>query len=104
MGSSPLSCRRPATVPGLQSGGEPEIARKLTLNMRVAVPSLWIYTALQMDNDFSLDLNDIVSTIRGSDLVAMRFVSVGHRLLLDFRYTEVDGPMVKVVEPVKSIE
>ncbi|OAI39364.1 hypothetical protein AYO38_07885 [bacterium SCGC AG-212-C10] len=57
-----------------------------------------------MDNDFSLDLADIASTIRTSELVAMRFVSVGQRLLLDFRYSDVDGPMVRVVPPVKSIE
>lgn len=58
----------------------------------------------EMDNDFSIDLVDIASTIRSSDVVTLRFVAVGQRLLLDFRTTEIDGPMVKVVEPVKSIE
>ncbi|MBI2766219.1 MAG: hypothetical protein HYX53_09940 [Chloroflexi bacterium] len=57
-----------------------------------------------MDNDFSIDLSDISSTIRASEVVTLRFVAVGHRLLLDFRTTELDGPMVRVVEPVKSIE
>jgi hypothetical protein len=57
-----------------------------------------------MDNDFSIDLGDIASTIRTSDVITMRFVAVGHRLLFDFRSTEIDGPMVRVVEPVKSIE
>ena len=57
-----------------------------------------------MDNDFSIDLVDIAQTIRSSEVIAIRFVAVGHRLLLDFRSTEIDGPMVRVVTPVKSIE
>jgi len=57
-----------------------------------------------MDNDFSIDLADIAATIHTSDVIAIRFVSVGQRLLLDFRSTELDGPMVKVVEPVSSVE
>ena len=57
-----------------------------------------------MDNDFSIDLVDIASTVKGSDVITVRFVSVGQRLLLDFRATEIDGPLVKVVDPVKSVE
>lgn len=57
-----------------------------------------------MDNDFSIDLVDIASAIRTSEVLTMRFVAVGHRLLVDFRTNELDGPMVRVVEPVSSIE
>lgn len=57
-----------------------------------------------MDNDFSVDIAEIASTIRGNDVVALRFVTVGQRLLLDFRTTDIDGPMVRLVEPVKSID
>ncbi|MGI8925420.1 MAG: hypothetical protein ACR2HN_02090 [Tepidiformaceae bacterium] len=57
-----------------------------------------------MDNDFTMDLADIGVTVQTGEVVAIRFVSVGHRLLLDFRCSEIDGPLVKVVEPVKSIE
>jgi hypothetical protein len=57
-----------------------------------------------MDNDFRVDLDDIASAIRTSDVIAVRFVVVGERLLLDFRATEIDGPLVKVVAPVKSIQ
>jgi hypothetical protein len=57
-----------------------------------------------MDNDFSIDLVDITSAIRTSEVMTMRFIAVGHRLLLDFRTSELDGPMVRIVEPVKSIE
>ncbi len=57
-----------------------------------------------MDNDFNIDLVDIATTIRASEVITIRFVAVGQRLLLDFRCTEIDGPVVKVVTPVKSVE
>ena len=57
-----------------------------------------------MDNDFSIDLADIAATIHTHDVIAIRFVSVGQRLLLDFRSNELDGPMVKLVPPVTSVE
>lgn len=57
-----------------------------------------------MDNDFNIDLVDIASTLRANDVITIRFVAVGQRLLLDFRTTEIDGPLIKVVDPVKSVE
>ncbi|MEX0781703.1 MAG: hypothetical protein WD557_03565 [Dehalococcoidia bacterium] len=57
-----------------------------------------------MDNDFSIDLADIAATVHTAEVIAIRFVSAGQRLLLDFRSTELDGPMVRVVEPVNSVE
>lgn len=57
-----------------------------------------------MDNDFNIDLADIASTVRTNDVITVRFVAVGQRLLLDFRTTEIDGPLIKVVDPVKSVE
>jgi hypothetical protein len=57
-----------------------------------------------MDNDFSVDIADITNTIASSEVVVLRFVAVGQRLLLDFRESELDGPMVKVVAPVTSVE
>lgn len=56
-----------------------------------------------MDNDYSVDLDELAGTIAATDVVTMRFITVGHRLLLDFRSTGVDGPMVRVVDPVRSI-
>lgn len=57
-----------------------------------------------MDNDYSIDLEDIAGAIRTGEVIAVRFVSIGQRLLLDFRANDVDGPLVKVVDPVKSVE
>lgn len=61
------------------------------------------YTRL-VDNDYNVDLRDISSTIATHEVVVLRFVAVGQRLLLDFRATELDGPLVRVVDPVKSVE
>ena len=57
-----------------------------------------------MDNDYSIDLDEIAATIRTSDVITMRFVTVGQRLLLDFRATDIDGPMLKLVDPAKSVQ
>lgn len=57
-----------------------------------------------MDNDFGLDIGEMVQTIRSAEVIAVRFVAIGQRLLMDFRATEIDGPMVKVVDPVRSIQ
>ncbi|MDZ7727663.1 MAG: hypothetical protein U5Q44_05385 [Dehalococcoidia bacterium] len=55
-----------------------------------------------MDNDFTGDVEELVRTLASNEVVAMRFVTVGQRLLLDFRTAEAEGPLVRVVPPVRS--
>jgi hypothetical protein len=57
-----------------------------------------------VDNDYNVDLDDIIATLTGSDVVVMRFVALGQRLLLDFRASEAEGPLVRVVRPVNSVQ
>jgi hypothetical protein len=57
-----------------------------------------------VDNDYNIDLGEIAATIRSADVITMRFVTVGQRLLVDFRTTEIDGPMLKLVEPAKTVQ
>jgi hypothetical protein len=57
-----------------------------------------------VDNDYNLDMAEISSTIRAHDVVVLRFVTVGQRLLLDFRCSDIDGPAVRIVDPVKSVQ
>ncbi len=57
-----------------------------------------------MDNLYYLDCDTILKTVRDTDVVAFRFVTVQERLLLDNRYSEVDAPMVKLVPKVNSAE
>ncbi len=55
-----------------------------------------------MDNEYDFDLQEVFQTVRTADVITFRFVIVGHRLLIDNRYTEIDAPLVKVVPRVSS--
>ncbi len=57
-----------------------------------------------MDNDYNVDVAEVAATIRDHDVVIIRFISLGERLLLDFRSSDIDGPMVKLVDPVRSVQ
>lgn len=57
-----------------------------------------------MDNEYRLDRERILSTVRGSDVVAFRFVTIPSRLLIDNRFSEHDPPMVRIVPKVDSAE
>jgi hypothetical protein len=57
-----------------------------------------------MDNEYHLDYDQILHTIRTAEVVAFRFVTVPMRLLIDNRSNEVDPPMVKLVPKVASAE
>jgi len=57
-----------------------------------------------VDNDFSVDLDDILAALRSHDIVIARFVTVHRRLLFDFRTTPLDPPFVAAVDPLPSIE
>jgi len=57
-----------------------------------------------VDNDFTIDLAEIASTVRTHDVIIVRFIAVGERLLLDFRTNEGDGPLMAVVAPVRSVQ
>ena len=57
-----------------------------------------------MDNEYYLDRDAILRTVRGADVLAFRFVTVPMRLLIDNRFTEADPPMVKIVPKVDSAE
>ena len=57
-----------------------------------------------MDNDFFLDYDEIIKTVRTADVVTFRFVIVGQRLLIDNRSSEIDPPLVKLVPRATSVE
>ena len=57
-----------------------------------------------MDNIYHLDYETILNTVRTADVVAFRFVTVPDRLLIDNRFSETEGPMVKLVPKVNSAE
>src|SRR6266545_2027866 len=57
-----------------------------------------------MDNDFVLNLDDILRTIETADVVRIRFMLLDKRLLIDNRHNEFDGPLIKVVNRSGSSE
>ena len=52
-----------------------------------------------MDNEYQLDYDAILKTVREAEVVAFRFVTVPMRLLVDNRFTEVDPPLVAGLQP-----
>jgi hypothetical protein len=58
--------------------------------------------AAMMDNDYGIDLAEVMRVIRSADVLMLRFVIVPQRLLLDSRSNDVDGPLLKVVPRVSG--
>jgi hypothetical protein len=59
---------------------------------------------MPMDNDYQIDVDEIVQTILSADVITIRFYLFDKRVLIDNRTNEIDGPMVKVVDRVGSAE
>ncbi len=57
-----------------------------------------------MDNDYPLNLDEIIRTIQSVDVLTIRFFLFEKRLLIDNRCNEVDGPMIKLVARVNNAE
>ena len=57
-----------------------------------------------MDNEYALDLDQIIRTIQTAEVVTIRFALLDKRLLIDNRYNEIDGPMIRLVPRVSSYE
>ena len=57
-----------------------------------------------MDNDFGLDIAEIIKTVRTAEVITFRFLTVSERLLVDMRANELDGPMLTIVPRASSAE
>jgi hypothetical protein len=57
-----------------------------------------------MDNDYVLNMDEIIKTIQTADVVRIRFLLLDRRLLIDNRFNEFEGPMVRVVQRAGSYE
>lgn len=55
-----------------------------------------------MDNDYGIDLGEVIRVIASADVLMLRFVIVPQRLLLDARCSEIEGPMLKLVPRVSG--
>ena len=57
-----------------------------------------------MDMDYPVDLAEVTNIIATSEVVIIRFSTVEKRLLLDFRSSEAEQPMISLVNRVSSAE
>jgi hypothetical protein len=57
-----------------------------------------------MDNNYDLDVGEILRTVESAEVLTFRFVVIGQGLLIDTRFSAVDGPLLKLVPAVKSPE
>jgi hypothetical protein len=57
-----------------------------------------------MDNDYVLKLDDILRTVETAEVIRIRFLILDKRLLVDNRYNEFEGPLVKIVSRSGSSE
>ncbi len=57
-----------------------------------------------MDNDYVLNLDEILRTVDSAEVIRIRFGLLDKRLLIDNRFNELEGPLVKVVNRAGSSE
>ncbi len=57
-----------------------------------------------LDNTYHIDRDEIIKAVQTADVITFRFPTVPDRLLIDNRFTEVDPPLVRLVEPAGSVE
>jgi hypothetical protein len=57
-----------------------------------------------MEDDFGLDLPEIRKVIDTAEVLVVRFSIVDKRLLIDTRQNEEEGPLIKLVPRVASVE
>jgi hypothetical protein len=57
-----------------------------------------------MDNDYVLNLEEILHTIENAEVLRIRFLLLDKRLLIDNRFNEFEGPLVKIVPRSGSSE
>ncbi len=59
---------------------------------------------MAMDMEYPIDLDEVSNIIDTAEVVVVRFSTVGKRLLLDFRTSASDRPLIRVVRRVRSAE
>lgn len=57
-----------------------------------------------MDNDFRLDLSEILAAVEKAEVLTIFFPLLGQALLVDTRSDDVEGPLVQAVPMVASVE
>jgi hypothetical protein len=59
---------------------------------------------MSMDNDYAINIDEIMRTIDSADVLRIRFLLLDKRLLIDNRFNEYEGPLIKIVPRAGSSE
>jgi hypothetical protein len=57
-----------------------------------------------MENDFGLDVQEIMKVIDTAEVLVVRFAIIDKRLLVDARHNQAEGPLIKLVPRAGSVE
>jgi hypothetical protein len=57
-----------------------------------------------MENDFGLDVGELLKVIDTAEVLVIRFAILEKHLLVDARHTDEEGPLIKIVPRVDSVE
>jgi hypothetical protein len=57
-----------------------------------------------MENDFGLDVGEILKVVDSADVIVVRFAILEKRLLIDARHDEEQGPLIQIVPRAGSVE
>lgn len=57
-----------------------------------------------MDNEFRLDLSEVIRNLQSAEVVSIYFSLMRKTLLIDARCNDLDGPMVRIVPMVDTVE
>lgn len=57
-----------------------------------------------MDNDYVINLEEILHTVESAEVIRVRFGLLEKRLLIDNRFNEAEGPLVRLVNRAGSSE
>ena len=57
-----------------------------------------------MNEDFGINLEELGNNIKTSEVMSLYFPIMRKVLLMDFRYSENDSPLIKVLSMVSSVE
>ena len=55
-----------------------------------------------MDNDFVYDLDEVMNSIDSADVMSLFFPTFRKALIIDTRYNEAEGPMLRIMPMVAS--
>src|SRR3954465_15404013 len=57
-----------------------------------------------MDNDYPIDVEEILNVLGSAEVIVFRFLIIARRLLVDPRTDDRPGPLITLVDPANSAE